>query len=166
MSLRGEFRIRRHGSDDVWAVLPNAIFDDGQDAYLKILFRGDNTIVPAGGNWFVGLAGNLVVDPDSTLADITDEVGVVNGYARQPIVRDAAGFPTIEEVGVYHRAVSTIVTFTAAGGDFDKTFTRMFLTNASAGSGGLLFAFSAPLSSPKLIVDTESYDTQYIAYIL
>ena len=166
MRLKGEFRIRNVTRNEPWTVVPNEIFDEGQDAYLKILFQGDDTIVPIAGDYFLGLAGNLVTDPSSTLSDITDEVPVANGYARQPVARSGAGWPTVEAVDPYYRAVSDVVSWTAAGGDFGATFTRLFLTNVVSGTAGLLFAFSAPLASPKLIIDTETYEAQYSAYIL
>lgn len=135
----------------------------GEEALLKMLFRGDNTIVAGGGNFYLGLCNQTPLKTDE-LSDITTEPAVANGYARQPITRDAIGFPTIEQVSGETRIVSIVVTFSASGGDFSASFNRAFLTNVSSGSAGILLAYSGAYDSPILLEDGESKQMRFEFY--
>ena len=135
----------------------------GEEALLKMLFQGDNTIVAAGGNFYLGLCNQTPAKND-TLTDITTEPTVANGYARESIIRSAVGFPTIEQINGESRIVSLVLTFTASGGDFDKSFTRAFLCDVASGTAGTLIAYSGAYSSPILLVDGESQQVKFEFY--
>lgn len=135
----------------------------GEQDILKILFQGDNIIVPAAGNFYLGLCNQVPAKGD-TLASITTEPSVANGYARIALSRDTTGFPTIEQVNGETRIVSKVVTFTAAGGAFDKSFTRAFLCNAASGNVGELIAYSGAYASPILLADTQSQQMKFEFY--
>lgn len=143
-----------------WNIIPNV----GEDAFLKMIARGDATIVAPGGNFYIGLTNNTNVGPTAVLADLTGEPPVANGYARKPITRDATGFPTVDSVNGISRAVSANVNFAAAGGDIGP-FTRAFLTDASAGTVGTLFAISGELPEPVTIEDGNDEDVNYQLFL-
>ena len=136
---------------------------EGEQSLLEMLFQGDNIIVPAAGNFYLGLC-NQTPDKNDTLADISTEPTVANGYARQAISRDVTGFPTIEQVNNETRVVSLVINFTAAGGAFDASFTRAFLCNVSAGSAGILLAYSGAYSSPILLADGQTQQVKFEFY--
>ena len=56
------------------------IVTEGEAALLKMLFRGDNTIVAAGGNFYLGLCSQVPVKSD-TLASIITEPSSQGGYS-------------------------------------------------------------------------------------
>ena len=136
---------------------------EGEEALGQILFQGDNAIVAAGGNFYLGLC-NQIPDKNDTLVDITTEPTVTNGYARIAIPRSAAGFPTIDVVNGETRILSLLRTFTASGGDFSSSFTRAFLCNVASGSTGILFGFSGALPTALLIEDGQSKDLRWEFY--
>lgn len=146
-------------------ILPNAITNEGEVSFLKQIFQADNTDVPSGSNWFIGLMGSGPLDESSGLADISDEIPVLNGYARQPVVRSAVGWPTISEVAPHQRILSQSVDFTASGGDFANTFSRLFLCNVVSGTSGILYSFTAAAPAPIQIVDTQVYAVSYEMYL-
>lgn len=162
MPLRGRFHLEYKGQK--W-IQDNFILDGGEESFLKMITQGDVTDIALGGNWYVGLCGSNTLTESSVLADISDEVGTSNGYARQALTRDLTGWPTVARVDPYFRALSATATFTASGGDFDATFTRPFLTNASAGTTGILYAVANPLLTPVLVLDTESFNLNYELYL-
>lgn len=156
--FHGQFRIQLPGRPEI--ILPNTIPNEGEEALLKMAYQGDNVILPAGNNFYIGLCNQVPTETD-TLASITSEPTVTNGYARQPVARSAVGWPTINLVNNVKQIVSQQVTFTAAGGPFSTSFSRAFLCNVASGSSGVLFAYSAALSSPILLQDTESFPMTY-----
>lgn len=139
------------------------ITEEGEDALLQMAFQGIDSIVAEGGNFYLGLC-NQTPNKDDTMADISTEPSVANGYARQAITRDATGFPVIEIVNGETRIVSLVINFAAAGGDFDASFTRAFLTTSASGSGGTLFAFSGAYSSPILLADGQNQQMKFEFY--
>jgi len=135
----------------------------GEQQLLKMLFQGDNTIVAAGANFYLGLCNQTPAKTD-TMADISTEPTVANGYARKAIVRSAVGFPVIEEVNGETRIVSLVISFTAAGGDFDASFTRAFLCTDASGLGGTLFAYSGAYGSVITLLDGETRQIKFEFY--
>lgn len=136
---------------------------EGEEALLKMLFQGDNTIVAAGADFYLGLCNQIPVKGD-VMADISTEPTVTNGYARKAIVRSAIGFPTIEQVNNETRIVSIVLDFAAAGGDFSASFTRAFLCTDAAGLAGTLFAYSGAYSSPILLADGQNQQLKFEFY--
>jgi len=162
--MRGEFTIYPGTKKEL--VIPNFITDTGELSFLKMLMRDDQGLVAGGGNWYFGLCGNTVVNETATLPDVTDEVAAANGYVRQPVPRSLAGWPTTEQVNSVYRIVSAVFTFTASGGDYDKAFTRLFLTDVASGlTPGFLFALSRPLLVPFLLIDGQNYPATYSIYL-
>lgn len=147
--------------DKTKLIVPNAVVSEGKEAYLKMLMQGNNVIVAAGANFYMGLCAAVA----ATLADIATEPTVTNGYARSAIIRSAVGWPTIEEVAGQWMAQSTTETFTASGGAFSTTFTRAFLCSVSAGTGGILFAMSAALPSAITLGDGQSFSAAYELFL-
>lgn len=145
-------------------VIPNLVTNQGEEAFLKMIFRGATDPIAPGGNFYVGLCSDTPTET-MTLADIVNEVSETNGYARQAITRDAAGWPTIESVNGAFRAVSAVFTFAAVGGPFDKSFDRLFLCSADSGTDGTLFSFSGRLPQPISLQVANSFPAVYRLYL-
>lgn len=142
------------------------IVTEGEEAFLKILFQGDNTIVVAtSGNWYLGLC-EQTPDKSDDLTSITTEPTSAGGYARQAIARDSTDFPTanIGQVGGETRCLSLVQTFAASGADFSRTFDRAFLCNVASGTAGILFGYTGQYSSAIQIFDGQSQDVQFEFY--
>lgn len=162
-NIFGRFLFYRNGK--LFAVRPNIVTDEGEQEYLKMILRADTTLIAAGGNFFVGLTEGTFIGT-STLADAgAQEPTAAGGYARKAITRDATGWPTIDTVNGIGRGQSAQITFTAAGADFSKSFTRAFLTDQASGTVGALLGVSAALANPITVLDTESFDMRYELYL-
>jgi len=132
------------------------IVTEGEEALLKMLFQGDNTIVAAGGNWYLGLCEQTPTKADD-LTSITTEPTSAGGYARIAIARNTTDFPTanIGQVSGETRILSVLKTFSAVGADFSRTFDRAFLCNVAS---------SGQYSSPIQLLNGESQDIQFEFY--
>lgn len=141
--------------------LPNILVEEGEQSFLKMIARADVADVAAGGNFFIGLSG-VAITPTDTLATLSGEPGVVNGYAREAVTRNSAGWPSLSQVNGLWRIATSTISFNASGGDFDANISRAFLCNVSSGSAGLLFAVSAALLTPLTITVANSpFDVVY-----
>lgn len=138
----------------------NTIPDVGEDAFLKMLLRDDQTFVAGGANFFVGLCDQAPQETD-LLSDISTEPTVTNGYARFPVPRDGTGWPTLVDINGTKGLRSLLVSYTAAGGPFSTQFTRAFLCDVVSGTVGTLFAYSGALSTGILLQDTETFDMNF-----
>ena len=141
----------------------NTIVDEGADSLLKMALQGDNVILPAGNDWYIGLCNQAPTRAD-TLASITSEPTVTNGYARQTAPRSAVGFPTLFSANGKWGIRSTLETFTASGGDFSAAFTRAFLATSVDGTGKLI-AYSGALLQETLLTDGNSFPMYFDLYI-
>lgn len=146
-------------------IAPNLIPDDGEAEYLKMITRADTTLIAAGGNFYIGLTSGTFTGA-SVLSDATaNEPSAAGGYARQVVTRDATGWPTIDSVNGIGRAQTTEETFAASGADFDKSFTRAFLTEASTGSVGKLLGISAALENAVTVLDGNNVKIRYELFL-
>jgi len=145
-------------------ILPNTVTNEGEAAFLKMLMRDDQTIVAGGGNFYLGLCGQTFTEA-STLATLSGEPTATNGYARQSIVRSAAGWPTQDTVNNTARIRSAVVNFSASGGNFSTSIWRAFICNVASGTSGILFAVSASLSTAQLVTDGQTFSLQYDFYL-
>ena len=141
------------------------IVTEGEEALLKMLFQGDNTIVAAGGNWYLGLCEQTPAKGDD-LTSITTEPTSAGGYARIAIARNTTDFPTanIGQISGETRILSILKTFSAVGADFSRTFDRAFLCNVASGTAGILFCYSGQYSSPIQLLNGQSQDIQFEFY--
>lgn len=158
--LRGQFRLWPGEKKEL--LIPNTIVDEGEEAFLKMLMQGDNTIVAAGGNFYLGLCPTTPAEAHD-LTSLSEPAA--GGYARQSVARNTTGFPTVDQVGGMFRAVSALVTFTATGADYDIAIDRAFLCNVSTGTAGILFAYSGALATPITLLDGETLPMQYELYL-
>jgi hypothetical protein len=160
--MRGRFILNPSMPDEqaIW----NNIVDEGENDFLQMIFQGNNTILAAGANFYVGLMG-AVFSETTTLATVSGEPSGAGGYARQAIARNAGDWPTIGDVNGVKRILSKVVTFTATGADYSIAFSRMFLCNVSSGSAGRLFAVSGALPAPVSILNGQSKQMQYECYL-
>lgn len=164
--MRGEYRFWLPGMSlsENPVVRPNNLVDEGEESFMKMLVRDDQSDVAAGANFYVGLCGSTFAETD-TLATLGGEPTVTNGYARGAIARNSTGWPTIEQVSGKYRAVSLQVTFTASGGNFSAAIDRAFLCNVASGTGGKLFSISSALASSLTIAVGSPFTIQYILYL-
>lgn len=160
--MRGQFVLTFPNGEEI--ILPNTVVDEGEDAYLKMLFRADNSFVASGGDFFIGLCDQVPVEADN-IAAITSEPGATGGYARLAVTRDAVGWPTIDTVNGRKRIISKQITFTASGADFDAPFSRAFMCNVATGSVGTLFSYSGALSQAITLLDGQSFVMRYEIFL-
>lgn len=137
--------------------IPNQLTVEGEEAFLKMITRGDATDVAVGGNFYLGLTGLNVSNTDTLVEVAATEPTLTNNYARIAVPRNATGFPTIGAVNGIWRAQSATANFTATPGNYSTSISRLFLCNAASGTAGKLFSVSAPLLTPKLITPSAAY---------
>lgn len=136
---------------------------EGAEDFGAILVQGDNIIVPAAGDFFVGVCDQIPAYGD-TLTEITTEPTSAGGYARLALTRDATGWPTIDQVNGETRWLSKVLAFAASGADYSTAFTRLFLCNVASGSSGRLFAFSGAYASDILVLDGQTKNVRFELY--
>lgn len=153
--MRGEYKHLNSG-----LLIPNHVTDEGETAFIKMIAQAAVGDVAAGGDWFFGLMEDATGEA-STLAGITGEPGATGGYARQAIVRDGVGFPTIGVNNGIAFAETETISFTASGFDFDKAIWRLFMCNVSSGTAGLLFAISSPLDAALTVLSGQTQNFNY-----
>ncbi len=144
-------------------IIPNLIPDGGKDEFYKMIFQ-DVTAIAGGANWYIGLCDQTPAAAN-LLTDITTEPSGAGGYSRKAVVRSAVGWPTISTINSRRAITSLAVTFTAAGADFSRVFSRMFLTDQSSGTAGKLYSISGPQTPAVLITDGASVQLQYRFYL-
>lgn len=143
-------------------IFPNSISLEGAREFAKMMVRGDDSLIPAGGNFYLGIT-HVAPFYEMTLADIEEgepTIGV-NGYARQPVTRDSVGWPTLTEYGAEFGIRSIPVTFTASGVGFDKAVSRLFLTDQETGYDGIVFSLGAPTAAPFTVVPASPFTASY-----
>jgi len=139
-------------------ILPNTLMNLGAELLLKMLFQGEP--IGGGGKFFVGLCGDVFTGKGMDLTDIVGEpVGF--GYAREGLEIGAPEWPDPVTTNDITKIASKVVTFTGSGGDFSTSISRMFLTNVASGTAGVLFALSASLDVPLLVLDGVGSDFTY-----
>lgn len=162
--MRGRFRFYFPGRRPitVW----NTVVQQGQKAMLEQLFQSDNTNWPSGGaSFYVGLC-NQAVTKILTLPDLTSELGAAGGYARQALARNSTDWPTIELIQDAYVVRSKLLTFAAVAADFDKPFTRAFLTDQASGTVGNLYAVSGALTEEVTVTSGNDFKLEYELFIV
>lgn len=171
--MRGQFKfwLPEHGDPDAKRelIIPNTVVNTGENAFLQMLMQGNNTIVAANSNFYIGLCGlNLnaqgVLDKTVTLATLAGEPTNAGGYARQAVQRSTSGFPVLTQINGIWKATSAVVNFTASGANFSTLVYRAFVCSVVSGAG-TLFAVSAQLPTPQLIANGQTFPVQYEFYL-
>lgn len=126
--------------------LYNLLHTEAEEFFLNCLFASEE--VPA--DYYLGLDDREELAAADTMDDILDEP-TTNGYLRQT-VNTTNGWTVTLHNGVY-RALSQIVSFTAAGGSWGPV-KNLFMTTASDDSGVLIS--SVPLSSEASLTDGDA----------
>lgn len=160
MIFRGEYIILGSG-----LVIPNVVTQEGAQLIWEMAFRGSDSEVAEGGNFYLGLTGESYT-PDSThtMADLADEPSSTGSYARQAITRDAAGWPTVDISGGLARARSEEVDFTAVTDPYDRAISRLFLCTSASGSSGKLISVSAPFPEARTISPGSALSVAFQMY--
>lgn len=160
MIMRGRYNVR--GARP--CTVPNIVTNEGGKLLLELMLQG-SVAVPVGGNFYVGLLDASLVPSETTVyADLVGEPTSTGGYARQAVTRDASGWPTIDTAGAMVRAVTDVVTFSAAGANYDRAVSRMFLsTSPNAVTPGILISVSAPMT-PRVITPADPFAADYELY--
>lgn len=159
--MRGAFSILLDG---VALTIPNTVLAEGEDTFLKMALCGDDSVVAAYANFYMGLCGAAFTQT-TTLATLAGEPTATNGYARQAIQRSSAGWPLISVANGITFARSAVCNFVASGGDYSTEVSRLFLCTAASGTSGKLLAVSAALPTPKLLTNGYSLPAQYELYM-
>lgn len=145
-------------------IVENNIVWQGRQSFLQMLVQAISTDVGVGGNYYVGLCGYSVT-ADMSLANLVGEPTIgTNGYQRIAIPRNPTGWPTVDRVNGISRAVSRTSTFAASGGAIGP-FRRLFLTNASSGSSGVLYSISGPFDADRSISAGETLPIDFELYL-
>lgn len=163
MKFEGRF-VWFPGDPEREIITPNNVLDQGEESFLKMITRADVSEVSAGGNFYIGLCGAAFTEA-TVLATLSGEPSTTNGYARQPVTRDAAGWPTIGTINGLWRALTATINFTASGGDFSTAISRAFLTNVVSGTVGRLFSVGGALPAPLLVTNGLTVPVRYELYL-
>lgn len=163
--MRGQFKLFPGTKREI--IVPNVVVREGEESLIKMSLQGDDTIVAAAGNFYMGLCGQQlntqgVVDRDSTLATIAGEP-TTGGYARQPFTRDAVGWPQLSQVNGVWVATSRVVNFTAAAADIGTVW-RAFICSVNAGNAGKLFSLSGLFPVGTYIANGQTFPVEYQMY--
>lgn len=158
--MRGEFHLGRGESQ---LVLPNNMSLEALKWILGFAFTNDYADYT--GDLWVGLC-DAVPSLTLTHADIEEPTIGVNGYARIPLVRESASWPTsgVSNNEPYIETETIVLTPTGAG--FDKGITRMFLAFSQSGTAGSVFSLSAALPEPVVLTPSniDDYNFKYRIY--
>ena len=158
--MRGEYIL--WPEEDRELIIPNSIVQDGMPGLLAMMLQADVSQVAAGGNFYMGLCTDNT--PTHTLATLVGEP-TGNGYARQPITRNAAGWPLIEIINSNGHARSSICTFVCSGSNYNVTVSNVFLCNAASGSSGKLYSCSATFPTPIQLAPGQTIPVQFDLYV-
>lgn len=162
--MRGQFTI--YPEEDRELVIPNLIPDEGELAFLQMLFQGDDTIVPlVAGNYYMGLTSSNVFDESTTLATLPGELGAAGGYARKPLGRNITDWPTVDLINSDGHCASRTVTFTASGANFSDPILRVFICNVLSGGAGVLFAVGGAFPQAIQVNDGQDFPVRYDFYL-
>jgi hypothetical protein len=163
MKFSGQFRITLpDGSEQIWK---NRTTDQGEQEYLRMLFRNDMTQVPSG--FYVGLCDQSPAESDD-LSGLSTEPAAETGYARINLLRNSTDWPTIQLVNGRGCVVSKEITFTNSGvGDWTQGFSRAFLCNHldSILVTDTLFAYTGGLTAPVILQPAADFKMKYEIYI-
>lgn len=133
--------------------LNNMIHYEGDEYFLTSLFKNDGTFPAA--SYYLGLDSRTTIALVDSMSDLLDEP-ISHGYIRQAVSsqtgNDTGWNITFNESG-YFKAMSSIVTFIASGGNWGPV-KNLFLTNKSDNSGKLLSTVS--LSSDVSLTDGDA----------
>lgn len=141
--------------------IPNFITEEGEEIFVKMMARDDQSIIAGGANFYLGLTTEINISKTAGLVDLTGELTSQGGYARKAIARSSVGWPTVGKINGVYRAKTAAINFAAAGADYSDAFTRAFLCTVAAGSVGFLISFSGRLATPLLITDGNNEDIFY-----
>lgn len=151
--MRGEFILLGNGGLET--ILPNTVVTEGEQEFLNMMMRADNSVVAPSGSYFIGLMGDDI-SRALLLSSIPGEPSPTNGYGRQAVNRSATGYPTAGLVNGIPYVESQTVGFTATGGNFSLSVDRVFACSIAAGTTGTLFSISAAFPASTLVTPTGS----------
>lgn len=146
--MKGEFH-------HALGVTPNNITDWGATALLQMAFQGTDITL------WVGLCSG-VFTPDLQIGALEEPTIGVNGYARQPLTRSVVDWPVTGITVGSPFIESKQLTWTPAGGAFDKLVTRMFICADDNDLAGNVFALSAAMHNPMSV--TAALSAKYRLY--
>lgn len=145
-------------------IIENNVLDEGEISFLKMICQDDQTDVPGGSDFYIGLCG-AAFDEDDTLATLVGEPSGAGGYARKAVERSNVGWPTIGEINGIKRAQTLTVTWSPSAANYDEPIRRFFLCNVASGTAGLLFSVSGPLPADLTFEDGSNYPVRYELYL-
>jgi len=159
--MRGEYVLYPGTPQEI--TLPNMLTDEGEEFFLKMICQDDQSKVAGAGNFYIGLCADTPAE-SSTLVGLTGEPGATGSYARQPITRDATGWPVVAAVSGTFRAQTANVTFQPVSVSYDTAIDRLFLCNVLSGAG-VLFSMSGAMAAPIIVSVAVPLVAQYNLYL-
>lgn len=137
---------------------PNILHDGGEQYILAQAFAsGMTTYGTRASSLYLGLDARATVAEADTLTNLSGEPSG-NGYARQALVTTGTGASGqdfyINQPAAYYRADSKTVTFSCNTSAWTGV-TRLFLTNASSGTTGILLC-TVDLSATRTLQPGDS----------
>jgi hypothetical protein len=154
--MRGEYLIYNKGGL-VKEIIPNTVVEQGQIRIYEAVFQNATALKPMG-TMEIALIDE-VPSYAGLVAAITTEPTLTNGYARQSLTATTANW-TVDTINGVGRVTSAVKTFTAAGGDFSRAYSRYMLSEV----GGEIISYSSPISAPRIVLNTESVNVAYRMY--
>jgi hypothetical protein len=133
--------------------LYNTIHFAADQLLLNMMFVGgsfDNPYIPE--SYYFGLDGRTTVAVTDTMDTISGLEPSGFGYLRQA-VSSTGTFNVVPVGSSYYQAQSPILSFSAAGGNYDVPVSNLFLTDQS-GNGGTLIA-TVSLNEPVTVTNGQ-----------
>lgn len=113
---------------------------------------------------YIGLFDQELDQLDASTTAITTEPTSAGGYARIALTRSYADWPTQETVDGQVKTQTKLLTFSAAGADFSRAYSRMFLCDAPSGNGNL-YGFSGAIAAARLLLDGEAEEMYFALFL-
>lgn len=119
-------------------IVPNNVTTYGIQSILAMALQNTDL------NLWVGLC-SAVYEPDLQIEDVVEPTIGVNGYVRKAIMRDNTGWPTAGLVNL-QPYLETDDLIWEPSGEFDQSFSRMFICTHETNTTGNIFAISGSLN--------------------
>jgi len=131
-------------------IVPNNITTFGIQTILDMAFLDTDS------DLWVGLC-SAIYAPDLQIENLTEPTIGTNGYARQQITRDAAGWPGSGLTNLQPYVESDDLIWVPDGGAFDAAISRMFICLSETDTTGDVFAISGTLNE-EVTWDTDTLE--------
>jgi len=156
--MRGEYiLVNEDGSE---TVIANSLIEEGLEQLITTLFNYDDI---TGHNFIFGAFAEVPVYGATLQAQYTTEPTIgVGAYARQSV--NPTGWAIVAANNEVY-AESPLISFTATGADFDKSFNRLFMAvrieNPAATFVEYLTSVGSALAAMETVLDGQTFSIKY-----